>query len=78
MVFEVAEVAGSDERGPRLNTLYKFNPQKGEAVPTGVPSAFKEKFVASIGLTKTDFEKLVAKMVEEYKKAVGTGVVGGL
>lgn len=71
VVHEVAEVSGSDQHGPRLNVIYRFSPERMGAAPTGVPSVFRERFVAETGLTREEYNQALAEKQRILLAALG-------
>jgi len=69
VVLDVSEVAGFDERGPRLNQLYKYVVHEERTVPTGVPSSLRERFIKETGITRKMYGQLLAEKAAQLSGA---------
>lgn len=70
VITEVAEVAGMEGDKPRLNAIWKFNPQTGQVEETGIPSKLRENICKAAGITPADFENNVIQRMDILKGLV--------
>ena len=70
VITEVAEVAGMEGDRPRLNAIWKFNPQTGQVEETGIPSKLRETICKAAGITPADFENNVIQRMDILKGLV--------
>jgi flagellar protein FlaI len=67
-VLEVAEVESAEQRGVRLNVLYRYDQTAGLAVKTGVPSAFISELLTATGMNMEKFLGLIHQRVNEIPR----------
>jgi type IV secretory pathway ATPase VirB11/archaellum biosynthesis ATPase len=67
-VLEVAEVESAEQRGVRLNVLYRYDQTAGLAVKTGVPSAFISELLVATGMNMEKFLGLIHQRVNEIPR----------
>ncbi|MBW6461739.1 MAG: Flp pilus assembly complex ATPase component TadA [DPANN group archaeon] len=86
VITEISEMGGVENGVPRLNTIYTFDPNKGELRRTGVPSKIRTKIADACGMAPADFDKILRERtgvidnlcrlrldVSGFKKAVDEG-----
>jgi flagellar protein FlaI len=60
-ITEVAEIAGMEGTKPRLNVIWKYNPNNDRIEETGIPSKLRETICQAAGVTPDVFEKHVSQ-----------------
>ncbi|MEC8877658.1 MAG: ATPase, T2SS/T4P/T4SS family, partial [Candidatus Thermoplasmatota archaeon] len=57
-ITEVSEMAGLEGDKPRLNTIFRWDQNKGALVETGVPSKLRERIASGAGVSPAKFDEM--------------------
>ena len=57
-ITEVSEMAGLEGDKPRLNTIFRWDQNKGALVETGVPSKLRERIARGAGVSPAKFDEM--------------------
>jgi flagellar protein FlaI len=63
-IVEISEIAGLERNRPRLNTIFKWDPQTNSLRATGVPSKLRERIAATANVTLSRFDEIVKERQE--------------
>ena len=66
VILEISETAGFDEKGPRLNQLYKYSISEDRIIPTGIPSSFRERFIKETGINREKYNEILHEKASEF------------
>ncbi|MFH0874518.1 MAG: ATPase, T2SS/T4P/T4SS family [archaeon] len=65
-LIEIAEIAGADIDGAKLNIVYSFDPKKNSCIETGIPSRLKSKIAQDSGKNIKEIDALLRIKKETF------------